>query len=660
MFSPTNVPSSLNDNPKNFGNNNEKKNGKNAEPNDGSSNKNGRNLNDNVPSGNFDAINDYMKRDNTNEEESELYKDLDEDNKNSNLNENKNICKKYESDMENIFGLKNVPSFLNDGPKNLNNKKKNGKNAEPNNGSFNKNGNNLNDNVDSGNFNAINDDMKINNFNKEKSEFYKNLEKDTKNSNLNGDVTREYTNNNINKSKNINYNITNNTKNKITEYKSQEVKERLNQKNDENCLNSFDNGINESLILNDNLSFFNIPFDGINIPDEDSFLNGNLHNNLIYNNNYNNNYRNNFEANLFLNSFNDDGNYYYSFNKKNQNDNGVNFNILPSISNNRNTEGIICDVNDINNYFNGFYSNGMIANNDIKEKKVNIISIDEDESENEIDFDSINITKFNLHIFAKNYNKKIYNYVEPRFIKPEEYTDKYNSELKDLWTGEDAIFNNKSDLLNRNGIMFDDLFIYLDNKKHQHQHKKDRRFFSDNMSKKIKTQLNEMIYLPFSSYFQKEIKILYQTKKSINNGNEKNDYNYVLLEKPIYSILTNNKDNKKNIQKFIQEYNGNREKENHLFKYLFYKIEDCLDYFLFIKKDKEGMFNNKNIVTYLKEEYKKLDCGDEKITNKKMKREKKIRNKEDLKDYIASFLLLAYNLKRLYYLKTGRGFKKNY
>ena len=72
------------------------------------------------------------------------------------------------------------------------------------------------------------------------------------------------------------------------------------------------------------------------------------------------------------------------------------------------------------------------------------------------------------------------------------------------------------------------------------------------------------------------------------------------------------------------------------------------------------MFNNKNIVTYLKEEYKKLDCGDEKITNKKMKREKKIRNKEDLKDYIASFLLLAYNLKRLYYLKTGRGFKKNY
>ena len=254
-----------------------------------------------------------------------------------------------------------------------------------------------------------------------------------------------------------------------------------------------------------------------------------------------------------------------------------------------------------------------------------------------------------------NYYKTNYNYNEPNFIKPEEYLYKFNFELEGLWKGQDAIFNNIYDLENRNGVIYSDLKNFLAKIK-KYQSKKDRRFNSDNMSEKIKTELNKMIYIPFNGYFKEKIEIIYQTKKSKNNG--KSDYNYVLLEMPIYSILSNNLTNKQNIQEFFNEYKGIEKKEINLFKYLCFKFEDCLDYFLFIKKDKEGMFNNENIVKYLKKEYKKLCYNNEQTANKEIKREKKIKNKEDLKDYIASLLLLAYNLKRAYYLKIGRGFKK--
>ena len=263
-----------------------------------------------------------------------------------------------------------------------------------------------------------------------------------------------------------------------------------------------------------------------------------------------------------------------------------------------------------------------------------------DENENEIDLNRINITEFNCDVFQENYSnhyKEKYNYVEPKFIEPKEYIDKFNFELEDLWTGQEAIFDNKLDLLNRIGIIYDDIKNFLANNK-IYPHKKDRRFYSDNMSEKIKTKLNRMIYIPFSKYFKNEIKILYQTKKSNNNG--KSDYNYVLLEMPIYSILSNNKDNKKNIQEFINKYNNKRKKERNLLKYLCSKFEDCLDYFLFIKKDYDKMFNNENIVKYLKEEYIKLCYDNGKIANKEIKREKKIKNKEDLKDYIASLIIL--------------------
>ena len=61
------------------------------------------------------------------------------------------------------------------------------------------------------------------------------------------------------------------------------------------------------------------------------------------------------------------------------------------------------------------------------------------------------------------------------------------------------------------------------------------------------------------------------------------------------------------------------------------------------------MFNGKNVVDFLFGEIERL-----------RKSKKNIQDNEIKKDYIASLLLLSYNLTRLLYLKSGRGFKKNY
>ena len=690
IFNRNIIPSSLNDKPKNFGNN-KKKNEKKEELNNGSSNKNESDSNDNAASENFEAINDYMNRNNSNEEKSEFYKDLGEDNKISNPNGNNIIYKMNEQDSEKIFGIKTFPLFLNDMPKNfVNNKHKAEKKTESSNGNSNKNESDSNHNTASENFEAINDYMNRNNTNEKKSELYKNLENENKNSNPNGNATKEYSNENTNKSILTNYNVTNNSSNNITKKSScEKIEKRLNQNYDnknENFHNNFDNAKNEANILNDydsnintssielNKFFYissinyipnshNYSYNQQSIYNEGSILNESFCCHEISSNNYNN-YGNIFQSNSNFNSdevnsfdYNNDSNFSNGINLNNNN----NLNCFQSNSNISNNEGIIYNINANNNPFRILNSNNaqiMFYYNENISENNNIINLDEDENENEINLNEINVTEFNYNVFYENYSnyyKNKYNYAEPRFIKPEEYIGIFNSKLKDLWTGQHAIFDNELDLLNRNGKIYNDLINFLANKK-TYQHKKDRRFYSDNMSEKIKTQLNKMIFIPFNSYFKKEIKILYQTKKSKNNG--KNDYNYVLLEMPIYSILSNNEDNKKNIQKFIENSKSNRKKQKHLLKFLFSKLEDCLDYFVFIKNDKDRMFNNENIVKYLKEEYKKLSYDNVEIINKNMKREKKIRNKEDLKDYIASLLLLAYNLKRLYYLKIGRGFKK--
>ena len=163
------------------------------------------------------------------------------------------------------------------------------------------------------------------------------------------------------------------------------------------------------------------------------------------------------------------------------------------------------------------------------------------------------------------------------------------------------------------------------------------------MAEKIKTYLNKMMYEPFNTLFKDKIKINFQTKKSINYP--KNDFNYVFFKIKLRYILSNDTNNLNGINLI----DSNEIENNDLIKYLDSTPKYCLDYFLFNKQDNEGMFNGKNVVDFLFGEIERL-----------RKSKKNIQDNEIKKDYIASLLLLSYNLTRLLYLKSGRGFKQNY
>ena len=136
-----------------------------------------------------------------------------------------------------------------------------------------------------------------------------------------------------------------------------------------------------------------------------------------------------------------------------------------------------------------------------------------------------------------------------------------------------------------------------------------RKFYSDKMGDIIKTKLNKMIYEPFKKYYKNIINIKYQPKnsknKDNNKDNNKSDYNYFLLEKPLYSIISNNTENFNNIQEIVNQYNKNGSHKD-LVEYLCSTPENCLKYFLFIKEDNNKMFNNINVVQFLIEQYKKV------------------------------------------------------
>ena len=666
IFGLTSVPSFLNDKSNNWVDY-KQKNKKKIKPENGRNNKNGSNSNHNYTSQNFGIIYDALGGNNSNENCALQNFDIINDALRGN-NSNDNCTLQNFDNINDILKENNSSDNLEKAKDVLK-------------------GNNSNDNCASQDFDTIYYALKGNNSNsnEEKTELFKDLDEDYKtNPNINGNFKTECVDKNTSKKTDPSSNIVNSSTKGVTEESSfQRGGEELNQNYFDN---NFDFGKIEVQSLNNfhlefNTSFENSfeksPNNGADdnysdkqpsnkSEDKDNFLNLKTCNFDI---SKNNNYRKFFPLNSFFyndkefpfladDDDHDDDNSFMKINLKSNNNN---LNISPANLHINNNEGILYNPGVDNNPFHTLKSNNnyiSLDNGDnLFEFNDNIINLDE--NENGIDLKTLNIKEFNCDVFQENYSyyKKEYNYVEPKFIEPKEFIKKYHSELEDLWSGQDAIFDNEFDLLNRNGVIYKDLKNFLANYK-IHPHKKDRRFYSDNMSEKIKTKLNEMIYIPFNEYFKKEIKIFYQTKKSKNNG--KNDYNYVLLEMPIYSILSNNEDNKQNIQKFIDKYDGKREKDRNLLEYLYSKFEDCLQYFLFIKKGNDSMFNNENIVKYLKAEYKKL-CYDNvniETTNKEIKREKKIKNKEDLKDYIASLLLLAYNLKRLYYLKRGRNFKK--
>ena len=314
---------------------------------------------------------------------------------------------------------------------------------------------------------------------------------------------------------------------------------------------------------------------------------------------------------------------------------------LNNIDNDNNNSLDIYDNNiDIKSYTNINNNNNAIDNYNSSNGNNNGNNND---NNNDNSIKDTNELKYNISIFQKNqtFFKGII-IKEPPFISPDYYLMTHQESLRRLWEGNNRIFNDVLELRNRTGIIYVDLYNYLAYHS-RHKNEKERRFDSDNMAEKIKTYLNKMMYEPFNTLFKDKIKINFQTKKSINNP--KNDFNYVFFKIKLRCILSNDTNNSKGMNLI----DSNEIENNDLIKYLDSTPEYCLDYFLFNKQDNEGMFNGKNVVDFLFGEIERL-----------RKSKKNIQDNEIKKDYIASLLLLSYNLTRLLYLKSGRGFKQNY
>ena len=278
--------------------------------------------------------------------------------------------------------------------------------------------------------------------------------------------------------------------------------------------------------------------------------------------------------------------------------------------------------------------------NDNDDNNININSYDNNNNDNNIK--NSNDLKFNINYFKQNqayYRGIIAN--ESPFIIPDSYLENHKENLRRLWEGDNSIFNNISELKikNRRSAIYEDLYNHLAHNS-RNKTKKIRKFCSDDMAEKIKTYLNKMIFEPFNTLFKDKINIKFQTKKSINNP--KNDFNYVLLKIKLRYILSNDPDN----CKAIKDIDINKTENKELIQYLDSTLEDCLEYFLFNKQDDKGMYNGKNVVDFLLGE-------NERSRNSR----RNIQDNETKKDYFASLLLLSYNLKRLFFLKSGRGFK---
>lgn len=234
----------------------------------------------------------------------------------------------------NIFGISTDLSFLNDRPNNrVNHKQENEKKDIQENGKYNKNEINSNYYLDSEKFDIINDILKGNNSNEEKSVLIRDLDEDyNKNSKINENVKTECPNKNINKNKYISYNISNNsTKRKTEELPLKKGEEKLNQ-NYNNKNKYFDNRFN--LIKKEDDILNNFLFNNYSDKQQSSYSDDNL-------------LKTNFPYN---NIFNYNINYGY---------------ISPTNLNFNKDEGSLCNTGDDNNPFqilNSIFSNVFIFN----------------------------------------------------------------------------------------------------------------------------------------------------------------------------------------------------------------------------------------------------------------------------------------------------------
>ena len=273
---------------------------------------------------------------------------------------------------------------------------------------------------------------------------------------------------------------------------------------------------------------------------------------------------------------------------------------------------------------------------------------------------NIKLYVFSIDQFKIDYkpeNNNIINTEEPVFFGIEDIKKIPN--IASIWSGEGNIFKNEEDFDNniKNGKIYKNMFNALNGIKEKVDLKRAQE--PDEMSKRIKTLVMQQSINSANKFDEFKYNELEMIDKNKISEQIKADFQLCLLEQKIYSIVSNDiksinpKCNYNKIKKIINEFNKDNNKHAPLIDLLCLTFEDCLNIILYKKEEmhidkiEEGKVQkislfDKKLIEFLYDIYKSL------------KYEEEIK-----KDYIAAMILLAYNFKRLFYLKPKRNFRSN-
>ena len=279
---------------------------------------------------------------------------------------------------------------------------------------------------------------------------------------------------------------------------------------------------------------------------------------------------------------------------------------------------------------------------------------------NKLEIDQIkpfNITKFN-----EEYKNEIGFKKPPIFLELKKIINQNEKFLSSLWNDpKDHIFKDKDELFKiveseEFGIMYRKIVKYLKHKERNKNNEK-RKHDIDQMILKIKNKVIKSFLNSTNSFNHFKMNKISTIKHDLINKVILAEFNIVLLNQPLCSILSNESSDHKNktkklnsnessgknakrneeiIQEALNGYNNGIRENKILYGHLYLTFQECLDIFRYKKA-----YNNCNyrLVDFLFEEFKNQ-------TN-----EKKNENIAWAKVYIVSLLLLAYNYELFFYMR---------
>lgn len=225
--------------------------------------------------------------------------------------------------------------------------------------------------------------------------------------------------------------------------------------------------------------------------------------------------------------------------------------------------------------------------------------------------------------------------------------------LKILWEGNTKIFQDISELKNleKSGKITKRISNYLQMKKNniKDNQLKQRKLDKSEMARKIITKILNSILDATNNYKNPQCIKISKPKKETLCGTVRADFILKFFEQAISSILsndsndTNKRSNKEKIQILLNDSTTKNfyEKETLLYKHLNLTVHDCIEIFRY---EKEGRNFDFKLTDFLIEEF-----------NAQNKNE----NQRWLKDYIASLILLTYNIELFFFIRKKNADQKN-